>query len=135
MKNVLDKLKNPRQLRSQILVVIAAAVFMHMVVATIEAVWQNYRINQDVAKLKGEIAQLRDDQLELQNLIAYLNTESFKEREARRKLGYRKPGEQVIALPNSVLQDIDSGEAKGGAAEESGTTLNNPQKWWEYFVG
>jgi len=135
MKHVIDKLKDPKQLRSHILTIIAAAVLIHMVVATIEAVWQNYRINQDVARLRDEIAQLHDDQLELQNLIAYLNTESFKEREARRKLGYRKPGEQVIALPNVALYDIDAGEAKSGEAQTADPTLTNPQKWWEYFLG
>src|SRR3990167_2258066 len=93
-KDSAEQIKRQRKLRSQILTAIFASIFVYMLVGTIEAVWQNYAINKEVAKLRAEIVQLQEEGRQVKYLIAYLGTESFKEREARRKLGYKKPGER-----------------------------------------
>jgi hypothetical protein len=64
--------------------------------------------------------------LENQNL--YYQTESFKEKEARKKLGMIKPGETVVAL--------DRNEEEPTATTKK--VLNEIEKpnyimWWNYF--
>ncbi|MFA5270461.1 MAG: septum formation initiator family protein [Patescibacteria group bacterium] len=135
VKDPPDQTKQQRKLRSQILTAIFAVIFIYMAVGTIEALWQNYAINKEIAKLRAEIVQLQDEGRQLKYLIAYLGTESFKEREARRKLGYKKPGEQVLALPNSILEDLTPGQANGDTDSEQKPELSNPQKWQEFIFG
>lgn len=134
-QEALDQFKRKRQLRSRVVMVVLASILLYMTVGTIEALWQNYAINKDVAKLKTEIVQLQEEGRRLKYLIAYLGTESFKEREARRKLGYKKPGEQVLALPNSILNELAPGQANENPESNSQVESTNPQKWWEFIFG
>ncbi|OGB75046.1 hypothetical protein A2810_00780 [candidate division Kazan bacterium RIFCSPHIGHO2_01_FULL_49_10] len=134
-KDSAEQIKRQRKLRSQILTAIFASIFVYMLVGTIEAVWQNYAINKEVAKLRAEIVQLQEEGRQVKYLIAYLGTESFKEREARRKLGYKKPGEQVLALPNSILEELTPGQANDSTDPEAKPELSNPQKWQEFIFG
>jgi len=97
-------------------------------------VWQNYGINQEVANLKDDINQLKEENKKLENLIGYYQSTIYKEQEARLKLGYQKPGEKVYVLPKSsekVTEKSDEESRKIGKAEI--ITKPNYQKWWEYF--
>jgi len=114
---------------------IAVIVFVYMLIATGGALWQSYRINQEIVQLKAEIIQIENENVQLKNLIAYLKTESFREKEARRKLGYKKPGEQVVAIPQDNFMYTDPGNTKAEPTPESQPSLSNPQKWWEYILG
>ena len=131
----LAKYKKSKKLRSQVLMTIGAAIFLYMLVATVEAIWQNYQINLDINKLRIEIVQLEQTGEELKHLIAYRGTESFKEREARRKLGYRKPYEQVIAIPQPQFNNTDPGQTKPTEEDKEDIIQSNPQKWWDYIFG
>jgi len=133
--NQLKQFNKQKKVRSQVFLIIGAAVFIYMLIATVEAVWQNYKINTEIIKLKTEIVQLQKEGQELKNLIAYRGTESFKEREARRKLGYRKPYEQVLAIPQPSFDNTESGKAKDVKDIENNNLDNNFQKWWEYVFG
>jgi len=116
-------------------VVITTIIFVYMFVATGEALWQNYQINQDIIKLKIDIIQLNKENIQLKNLIAYLKTESFREKEARRKLGYKKPDENVVAIPQDNFIHVEPGTTQTESSPENSIHLNNPQKWWEYIFG
>ncbi len=131
----LEQFKKRKKVRSQIFLIIGAAIFIYMLVATTEAIWQNYKINTEITKLKTEIVQLQKKGQELRHLIAYRGTESFKEREARRKLGYRKPYEQVLAIPQPNFDSTESGQTKDIQDMEDNNSDNNPQKWWDYIFG
>lgn len=133
--NPIRKFLSQRQLKFSVKVLIAAAVFIYMLIATGEALWQNYRTNQEIAQLRVEIAILERENVQIKNLIAYLKTESFREKEARRKLGYKKPGEQVVALPQDNFIHTDLGTTKGTKTPEPEVRLSNPQKWWDYILG
>lgn len=131
----LEKFKKKKELRSHLSLVFISAIALYMLVSTIETIWQNYKINNEIVKLKVEIAELQAEGESLKNLIAYRGTESFKEREARRKLGYQKPGEKVLAIPYSGLDSIEFGQTKETGDEEEIKKLTNPQKWWDYIFG
>ncbi len=132
----LEQLKKGKKLRSQISTAVGVAIFAYMIIATAEAVWQNYKINIEIDKLKTEIVLLEQKGQELKHIIAYRGTESFKEREARRKLGYRKPYEKVIAIPQPKFNNTEPGKANNSQEnEEIETPQSNPQKWWDYIFG
>lgn len=127
--------KKKKKIRSQLLFITIVAISIYMLTATGGAIWQNYKINHEITKLKDEIAQLQEEGHALHHLIAYRGTESFKEREARRKLGYKKPGEQVLAIPRSSSSIIESGQTKEDEDIIDKAKLTNPQKWRDYIFG
>ena len=133
--NPIRKFISRNKIKIRISVLIAIGVLIYMFISTTGALWQNYQVNQEIAQLKIEIAQLENNNTQLKNLIAYLKTDSFKEKEARRKLGYKKPGEQVVALPPDDFAHTDLGNTKEEPTTDNKPSLNNPQKWWEYVFG
>lgn len=95
--------------------------------------WLNAQSNQKVTELRIKIAQLESENNRLRYLIVYQQTDSFRELEARQKLGLKKPGELVIALP------AEPAPAEIAQANESTIVATDPlfnlSAWWNYFFG
>lgn len=85
------------------------------------------QINQEAAKLVG----LQSNIQNLQNEINYYQTDSFREKEARSKLGYKAPGENVIVLPI----DTEADKSPDSGLAESAIKVPNYSLWWQYFFG
>ncbi len=89
------------------------------------------QVNKDVEGFKKEIADLEKQKNELTNLIGYLDTLSFKEKEARLKLGLQKEGEKTIIITNPYIEtkkeDVTTSESK------KMSVYDNISKWWKYF--
>jgi len=105
---------------------------------------RNYEIERDIAALQSQATALEARNLEITNLHRTLQTESFIEREARLKLGLKKPGERVIVVrdtPTNVSAGKEAsdtsvdGDTRSESVREEGdvTTFQNPTKWWLYF--
>ena len=126
-----------RKFRSQAILVTGAAFLVYLLLANILAVFQVYRLDKEIIRLRQEIAELKIKNQDLENLIAYLKTDSFKEREARRKLNYRKPGERVLVIPDQTafVERKEEEEASSLSPEERLKNLPTPYKWWYYFFG
>lgn len=93
--------------------------------------YRNYQINQRIEELETSISTLEEQNADLKNLIAYYQTETFRELEARRKLGLKKPGEIVIALPENTETPPESENPE----EKKQTNIPNPKRWWEFLFG
>jgi cell division protein FtsB len=65
-----------------------------------QTIYYNYTLNRSIETLRGEISLLQAQQEQFNYNIAYYKTDSFKDREARAKLGLQLPGEAVLILPN-----------------------------------
>jgi cell division protein FtsB len=107
---------------------------------------RNYSIQKDVAELRQTAKQLEARNLEIAEMHTQMQTESFIEKEARLKLGLKKPGERVI-----VVQEDGEGQAPereentaNAAGREEATfeqasdrddkqSISNAKKWWYYF--
>ncbi len=86
-------------------------------------------VSADLANLKKQIVGLEAQNNGYADTISKLGTPGFVEREARLKLGYQKPGEQVL-----MLRDNASAPSAAAEAPEDTSSLSNPQKWWRYFL-
>jgi len=120
------------ELRSRLIMTIGSLLLIYIVVSTVQALWQNYRLNQDLAGLKAKNAELKLTNNYLQNLIAYRKTDAFKDKEARSKLNYQKPGETVLIIPEDDVQRFVEGNAKAQARPAAPKPLTNPEKWWKF---
>lgn len=137
MDSKLPKLQLPhgKKLRSQIMMATGAIILTYMIVSTSQALWQNYQLDKELVHLRDEAANLKLYNNYLQNLIAYRQTESFKDKEARAMLNYQKPGETVLIVPENDTERFTEGNIKSsntGSAEQEPT---NPEKWWHYIFG
>lgn len=96
-----------------------------------ESVWKNYQSNKDIEKQQQRVEELKQNINILENEIAYYKTDAYRERQAREKLGYKAPGENVISL------DFDQPADKVADQGNSEPTIktSNYQLWWEYFSG
>lgn len=107
-------------------------------VAFSKELYRKYMVRQEIEKVKGEVEELERRNKELTYLIDYLETDSFKELQARQSLGLVHQGETAVAVESGTGE---SGEANPEVASEQnaaeGITLevvdSNPKKWWRYF--
>lgn len=102
------------------------------------AVTSNYRTTQKISSLKAEIDLLNSEKSYITDLNDYYATNTYKELEARRKLGMKKPDEKVIRIPidparlaqlenrETISQPIQSSEAK--------KPQSNPEKWLRFIL-
>ncbi len=99
-------------------------------------------IQNEINELQAQADSLATRNIALSELQTAVQTESFIEREARLKLGMKKPGEKVV-----VVQEVEKGQTgqKGENqdvsdplglvldTQESQPRIANATKWWYYF--
>ena len=94
------------------------------------SIWINYNSNKDLDTEAANISALQANITLMQNQINYYQTSSFKEKEAREKLGYKAEGENVMSLP------LDKEEEKVADPILGEVSIKTPnyRLWWQYIV-
>lgn len=107
---------------------------MYMMALLIDLSAKNTKIREKADKIEEEIVVLENDVDALKAQIAYYQSDAYKERFAREKLGLQMPGEQVVV--------VGSGDAEKGATNNKTTTQESalPQKsnleeWGDFLFG
>lgn len=107
---------------------ILIAVYLAAVLA--QTIYQNYTLNRQIETLRGQIDLLKAQQDQLRYSITYYKTDSFREREARAKLGLQLPGEGVLILPNPRVSD-----EKSASSTQTGPRNSNWGQWMDFLGG
>jgi hypothetical protein len=83
--------------------------------------------------LEEEIAKLERNNKDLDELVNYLQTDSFKEKEAKEKLNLIKEGEQLVLVKgnNAKKEEI----VKEKELAEVAIKHSKAYWWWHYFFG
>ncbi len=95
---------------------------------------RRFEMRQDIDQLETEVARLEGRNMEVQDVIALLNTSTAQDKQARVKLNVQSSGEQMVVFPNRqkpteiVLPDSDKIEYIPVKDFES-----NPEKWFYFF--
>jgi len=90
-----------------------------------------YMVNQEIEKIQAEINTLERKNKELGGLVDYLNTDAFKEIQARQNLGMQKDGETAVSI-ESLPDNMNSVVELSQDNSDQKNTLNI-EKWWNYF--
>ena len=109
---------------------IGAAIALWILLALIQTVKHNYDLEKQIDTLRQKISLLQAQKDELSYNIAYYNTDSFKQRQARARLGLQQPGENVIILPSpspSASPIVDVAKAKA--------RRSNLRQWIDFLLG
>lgn len=118
------------------IVLIAGGLVVVFTIAIGREVLRGRQVRQQVDRLQEQVASEQTRQQQLDDLITYLSSETYKEREARLKLGLRKPGERVLVVPDAnTLNSNSSGDANSGSTTGQGESQSLPQRWWDFFFG
>ncbi|MDZ4248137.1 MAG: septum formation initiator family protein [Patescibacteria group bacterium] len=121
-------------LKRRTITVFGLLIFVYLLLGSGKLIYENYRVHQDEKILAHEVDELEQRNLELKSLLAYYRTDSYKEKEARARLGYQQPGERVVVVPRPKNEELVSITQPGERAQPA-TPPSNPEQWLEYFFG
>lgn len=93
--------------------------------------YQDYQINQQIRQSKLDILNLEQENRGMQEYLKYIETEAYKEKEAKRIKNVRNPDEEVFVIRNQGLEKVDSPDDQ---AINSWLELDNPDRWWRFFL-
>jgi cell division protein FtsL len=116
-------------LTSKVFLVTAAAAVAAVGFGIVKSLVKRAEIEREIQALQNEISKNQLQAEKLSQLIEYLNTEEFREKEARLQLGLRKPGESVVVVPNTAEAD----EASISDLNKTSENLSNWQRWLKYL--
>lgn len=102
-----------------------------------KAVWTNYELKKQAEQIENQMSEIKKYNKNLQNLIVYYQSESFREIQARSKLGLIKPGEKVEQVPVKKFEDFQSeqdAQIQNITENKDKTLESNIKLWWDYFT-
>lgn len=117
------KLKIPKNF----FIILGFSIFAYTIYISGKSFLRFQRINQEINRIQAEVAELEEKNLQLKNLIVYFQSQSYKEKELRERLGYRKPGEKVIYILEKEEEQISQ------LKKEEEKKKTNWQLWIEYL--
>ena len=101
---------------------------------------RNKQIAQEIRALQDEADRVDRENRKLRDRIDYLQSDSFREQEAKRVLEYRKKGERVVFIRDrgSALEasaNAENSSRSSSFGEEIEADFPNYLKWWNRFFG
>ena len=116
----------------KLITLVGMVVLVFVSIALGKEVYRRHQINQEIDAVKQDIEELERKNHEMQALVDYLNTDSFKEIQARQNLGLQKEGEVAVAVePGIAVDDEDQGSTF--VSDKNAKEVSNGKKWWNYF--
>lgn len=127
--NTQNKSSRTGKITTVVLIALAGA---YIIFLLYQAVYFNYKTSQKINDLKIAVQKAQSDETRLKNLIAYYNTDTFKELEARKKLGLKMPGEKVVSVNFEKVQAVIP---SAGTSSVNKPEKSNPELWIEFLSG
>lgn len=98
------------------------------------------RIAEEISSLQEEAERINQDNRRLSDRIEYLQSDNFREGEAKRTLDYQLPNEKVIVIDDALSSTSESSSGTATADFQKDTSSSqehkpNYQKWWDIFFG
>jgi cell division protein FtsB len=118
---------------SKISVIVEVIVLVVVTAAVVKEVVRKYQVQSDIHTLEQQAGALEQRNTELRGFITYLGSDSYKEEEARLKLGLQKPGESVVTVLGTSTDEQPT-VSSAGTEQTTATRTTNPQQWWTYFL-
>jgi cell division protein FtsB len=100
----------PGKSPARIVFVVCAMLGVYFAVTAAQGAIRNDRIDDARQAAQRDVAELRDQKAYLEAIVAYVGSDEYVEQEARRQLGFVRPGEVafVVVSPEPVHVDTAS---------------------------
>ncbi|MBI4714158.1 septum formation initiator family protein [Candidatus Uhrbacteria bacterium] len=129
-----------RLIRWRFLIVVNVVIIIFIGLTFGREFFRAREIQSEIKKLQTQAGTLAARNVALSELQTAIQTESFIEREARLKLGMKKPGEEVVVIQEWKGQEGPEGQEDKTDPldlvidDQSGQTrIANSTKWWYFF--
>jgi len=129
-----------RLIRWRFLFIVNLLIIVFLAISLSREVIRTRAISAEIADLQAQADELAAQNIDLSQLKTAMQTESYIEREARLKLGLKKPGETVVVIQDDsqgveLVQGADGTDPLGLIANGESVSMSvaNPTKWWYYF--
>jgi cell division protein FtsB len=113
-------------IKSKFVTILLFPVLVLVMIMTARILSQKREIDSQISKLQSEADKIKSNNNQLSNLIKYLNTPDYKDKEAREKLNLKKDGEFVVVLP-------DSRSTSGTTQTTAKPEVSKFKQWFNYF--
>jgi cell division protein FtsB len=130
MKKFFEKVNEKFPMSVGSFIVLLLIIYLMAIVG--KTILDNYYSNKGISDQEQKLLNLENELEYLENEIVYYNSQSFKEKQARAKLGYMLPGEKIISVPKDVLLEKEKVLLDGEGTEESYDSPNYTY-WYKYF--
>lgn len=106
------------------------------------SVWKEMKkkkeIQDKITELQQEAEKISRENSNLEEKIAYLGSDEYKQKEAKDKLNLQSPGENVVIIKKNAAKEEVPREKQADSifpSKDAGIATSNPKKWWNYFFG
>ncbi|MGB0757064.1 MAG: FtsB family cell division protein [Patescibacteria group bacterium] len=116
----------PRILFSRTLFIVLIGVMLVFSVSLLREVNRKQEIKNEIVMLEDELVSMETENTRLEHLIEYLKTDEYAELEAKKRLGLKKEGENVILVTEAEAAVVST--TRVDERDSSNWSL-----WWKYF--
>ena len=109
--------------------ILGVIVALYIAVQLVQTIHHNYQLQQQITTLQGQLNDVQNQKDQLTYKIQYYQTDAYKEKEARAKLGLQQPGEGVVILPHK--DEAQSGQSN----QPKKAAVSHWQQWWNFLSG
>ncbi|MEA2007265.1 MAG: septum formation initiator family protein [Patescibacteria group bacterium] len=113
--------------------ILLLAVLLYITYRLSNKVYRQNQINTEIMKLQTEITNLNQENQDLNELIGYLQTDEFREKEAKDKLNLIKEGERLVLVKENEMQIEQMNKENAQKQAEIVVHHENYYWWWHYF--
>ena len=119
-------------LNSKLFTSLAVVIVLWLTISSVNVNLQREKVNREVKNVESKITEVQDDINYLNKFLAYFHTPDFLEKEARLKLNYKDPGEEVVF----IYKDKNvKNEPESISFIELLEKIPNYKKWALYLLG
>jgi cell division protein FtsB len=118
-----------RLLNYKLFSVVLAAAVLWLGISAFDVGVQRRRVQGEARDLAGRLQALEKENQFLSRSGEYFKSELFLERQARLKLNYKLPGEQVVFVYDAVAS------SQPHTFSDELAVMENYKKWWYFLVG
>ncbi len=99
------------------------------------SVYKSHQLDVHIRTFETENSRIEEEIRTKSEELGYYNSEAYIEKIAKQNLGLVNHGEEVIIIPNEVLESVGTFEGEGYENDEVGSydSLSNPERWWKFF--
>ena len=130
-----EKRRGGKFARWSVLLAANGALLFVVGISTMRETYREWQVDQDINKIQTQIGILEGKKLEFVDLIRHMESNDALDREARTRLGLRKPGERVIILRGADGESTSWQESAFQAPSDQPVSApqSNPERWLQYF--
>lgn len=115
-------------------VIVAGTLTVVFLVAIARELFQGHQVRTQVKRLREQVATEQSRQQQLQDLLGYLQSPTFQERQARLELGLKKDGERVVIVPPASTSSTSTNSATASGNDSAAPDVSAPIKWLNFFL-